>query len=536
MDDQRTLVSYLAEDRVRAMSCGESLAPRSQGSALFADISGFTAFTEGLRARLGPRRGAEELSLILDATYAALIAEVEAESGSVICFAGDSITCWFDAGIAAGTSGRRSAAGQALRCAFALQEAMATTIMTKDAGEALRIKVSVASGEASRIVAGDPVRQLHDTIGGLTITRMVMGEQLAESGQVIIDSSTGELVGEAFHRVGKRKDPTSAESFSLVEAGARQGPRRSAPQRGAGAITLDPDSLRPWISDSVFRRQTTGQGALINVFRPCVALFVNFTGIDLDAPEGGPRLDGLVRRIEEVASRRGGELLQVVVGDKGSYAYLAFGAVTAHEDDARRAVDAALEIREFGAGEGLSSHPRTGISSGTLFVGSYGGPTRRAFSALGAEANIAARLMQKAGPGEILVSARMVRALEGAFRVEEGHSLQLKGTLDSFDVFLVSGARRERSVRLLEPVLGLPMSGRTAERQAIREALDAAHGGCLRVVAMEGEAGLGKSRLLAELVKEARGRGFACLGGASQAGSRRCLRASTLSWRAAVPR
>lgn len=243
MDDQRTLVSYLAEDRVHAMSCGESLAPRSQGSALFADISGFTAFTEGLRARLGPRRGAEELSLILDATYAALIAEVEAESGSVICFAGDSITCWFDAGIAAGTSGRRSAAGQALRCAFALQQAMATNIVTKDAGETLRIKVSVASGEASRIVAGDPARQLHDTIGGLTISRMVMGEQLAESGQVIIDSSTGELVGEAFHRVGERMDPTSAESFSLVDSGPRQRPGRAAPQRGAGSTALDPDSL-----------------------------------------------------------------------------------------------------------------------------------------------------------------------------------------------------------------------------------------------------------------------------------------------------
>ncbi|MEI6388746.1 MAG: tetratricopeptide repeat protein, partial [Spirochaetota bacterium] len=155
----------------------------------------------------------------------------------------------------------------------------------------------------------------------------------------------------------------------------------------------------------------------------------------------------------------------------------------------------------------------------TLFVGSYGGPTRRAFSALGAEANIAARLMQKAGPGEILVSATMVRALEGAFRVEEGLSLHLKGTEEKIDAFLVTGARRGRSVRLLEPAFGLPMSGRTAERQAIREGIDAVQAGSLRVVAIEGEAGLGKSRLLAEVVKEARGRGFACLGGACQADS-----------------
>jgi class 3 adenylate cyclase len=80
-------------------------------------ISGFTPLTETLQATLGPRRGAEELTKHLDAVFAALIAAVERFGGSVIGFAGDAITCWFD-------ETRALAARRAAACALALQEAM----------------------------------------------------------------------------------------------------------------------------------------------------------------------------------------------------------------------------------------------------------------------------------------------------------------------------------------------------------------------------------------------------------------------------
>ena len=83
-----TLHTYLPQDRLRALARGESLPDRTNGSALFADISGFTPLTETLRELLGPRRGAEELTKHLDAVYTALITEVERYGGSVIGFAG----------------------------------------------------------------------------------------------------------------------------------------------------------------------------------------------------------------------------------------------------------------------------------------------------------------------------------------------------------------------------------------------------------------------------------------------------------------
>src|SRR5712691_2187352 len=91
------LSPYLAQDRRRALERREELPNRAQGSALFADIAGFTPLTERLAQQFGARRGIEELTRRINAVYDALIRVVEQHGGSVISFAGDAITCWFDA-------------------------------------------------------------------------------------------------------------------------------------------------------------------------------------------------------------------------------------------------------------------------------------------------------------------------------------------------------------------------------------------------------------------------------------------------------
>ena len=87
---------YIPQDRRAALAAGNDLPENVEGAALFADISGFTPLTEALVETLGLRRGAEELPLYLNAIYDALIGEVDRFGGSVIGFAGDAITCWFD--------------------------------------------------------------------------------------------------------------------------------------------------------------------------------------------------------------------------------------------------------------------------------------------------------------------------------------------------------------------------------------------------------------------------------------------------------
>ncbi|HSL46762.1 MAG TPA: hypothetical protein VK897_25220 [Anaerolineales bacterium] len=77
------LDSYLPQDRLRALANNRTLSDRTNGAAQFADISGFTAWTEALRNTLGPRRGAEELDQQMESVYSLLIGQVECHVGSV---------------------------------------------------------------------------------------------------------------------------------------------------------------------------------------------------------------------------------------------------------------------------------------------------------------------------------------------------------------------------------------------------------------------------------------------------------------------
>ena len=109
-----------------------------------------------------------------------LIVQVERYGGSVISFAGDAITCWFD-------DARGSAAARATTCAFALQQAMrAFTSIALPNGmtTALALKVAVASGPARRFVVGDPAIYYLDALAGATVARTSTAEHLARRGDV----------------------------------------------------------------------------------------------------------------------------------------------------------------------------------------------------------------------------------------------------------------------------------------------------------------------------------------------------------------
>src|SRR5262245_60827191 len=90
------VLAYLPQDRRIALTTGASFSDRSDGAALFADISGFTPLTEVLTQAFGPRRGAEALTQQINAVYEALLGTVDDHAGSVVGFAGDAVTCWFE--------------------------------------------------------------------------------------------------------------------------------------------------------------------------------------------------------------------------------------------------------------------------------------------------------------------------------------------------------------------------------------------------------------------------------------------------------
>src|SRR2546422_267114 len=88
-----------------------------------------------------------------------------------------------------------------------------------------------------------------------------------------------------------------------------------------------PSIMRP----RVYERISTGQGEYLAEIRPVVALFLRFGGIDYDDDDqAGPKLDAFVRWVQRIVARHEGALLQLIIGDKGSVLYSAFGAPLAH--------------------------------------------------------------------------------------------------------------------------------------------------------------------------------------------------------------
>ncbi|MEI7847864.1 MAG: tetratricopeptide repeat protein [Chloroflexota bacterium] len=493
-----SLHTYLPQDRLRALALGQTLPDRTTGAALFADISGFSLLTEALRDSLGPRRGAEELTKQLDTVYTALITEIESYGGSVIGFAGDAITCWFD--------GAAPASQRAATCAFALQrvmQAFQAISLPNGSLAALTLKVAVASGPARRFVVGDPSIHYLDVLAGATVARTSTAEQLAQRGEILLDEATVQAFGSSLIIKNWCTDLESGERFAVAD-------RTTAPVPAlepAPMPQLAPEKLRDWLHKTQVEREQS----FATEFRPCAALFVRFRGIDYDLDSAADELDAFIRQVQSVASRYAGTLMDITIGDKGSYVYLNFGALSVHEDDARRAVRAAIELRNK---TGLQL--QMGITQGLLRVGSYGGPTRKTFGALGDAVNLAARLMTLATTDEILLSSQVHKALRDDFVSEPRSPLQMKGKAGLLPVFAITGERNQRAIRLQEPNYSLPMVGRQSELKLIHQKLILAAEGKSQIIGILAEAGLGKSRLVAEVIHAARKKGFVGYGGACQ--------------------
>ena len=258
--------------------------------------------------------------------------------------------------------------------------------------------------------------------------RTAVGEHLANKGDVLADEATVQALGNAVVVKEWRSDE-NGERFALVEKLSVTSDRLSVRDEIVAESLITSEQLRPWIHSSVYDRETTGQASFLTEFRPCVALFVRFTGIDYDSDSAESELDAFIREVQRIASRYDGTLMGISIGDKGSYVYVDFGALSAHEDDPRRAVKAALELREK-----TKLQLQMGITQGLMRVGTYGGVTRKTFGTLGDEVNLAARLMSNAAPGEVLLSGHAYKAVENYFSSEPRSPLAMKGKAEPLPV------------------------------------------------------------------------------------------------------
>jgi class 3 adenylate cyclase/tetratricopeptide (TPR) repeat protein len=461
---------------------GNELPIRTVGATLFADIAGFTPLTNMLTRALGPRRGAEVLTRHLNLVYGALIAEIDRYGGSVVDFSGDAINCWFSDRSHYGDGSRR-----AVTAALALQTAaigISELVVPDGPTVQVALKVAIAAGMARRFIVGDPAVRRIDVMAGGPVPKAADAEHAAARGEIVLDLSAVDVLGTDVEVTSWR----AGAAGQIAVLGGLAGPAGEAPW----PATEIPADVTEWVDHRLRDRDEDTSTEL----RPAVALFVRFGGIDLESDyQAGERLDVYVRWAQGILEPYDGHLLQVTVGDKGSYLYAAFGAPTSHEDIVDRALAAALELRAIPPPPtGMTVPPAIGVDQGIARVGSYGGPTRRTYGVLGDAVNRAARLMTSASPGEILVSAEVRSSSRRRLTFEDVEPVPVKGHAEPLAVARFVG----RPIGTGTTKFGV-FVGRGAEIARVSELVEAVVSGPGRTVLIEGDPGAGKSHLVHEV-------------------------------------
>src|SRR5262245_48443315 len=307
----------------------------------------------------------------------------------------------------------------------------------------------------------------------------------------------------------------------LVWASAPASEPPSAPLPATDQERVPLSYTPPYLAEKIL----TSRSALEGERKQVTVLFADIKGSteliqDLDPEAAQQLLDPALHHMMDAVHRFEGTVNQVL----GDGIMALFGAPLAHEDHALRACYAALAMQtamrayteEVRRRRGLELRMRVGLNAGDVVVRAIGNDLYMDYSAVGETTVLAARMEQTALPGTIRLSTATLRLVEGLVQVTALGPVPVKGLVEPVEVFELVGASPLRRRLQAAAVRGLtPFVGRQHELDAVHQALAQAQAGHGQVVALVGEAGVGKSRLVYEVLHSHRTQGWRVLESAS---------------------
>jgi class 3 adenylate cyclase/tetratricopeptide (TPR) repeat protein len=448
-----------------------------EGSLLFFDITGFTPLTERL-ARRG-REGAEELSNLLDDVFGQLLTDAEEEGGDLLKWGGDALLLFFDGPDHGCRAGRA-----ALRMLRALaQTGRATTSIGR---VALRASAGVESGPVHLVLAGDPDKHRELVVVGPTATGVTLLEHAAGAGEVLVGDATAEALGPGGVR------PRVGWGHLLAGMPTPpQVPHQPEPEPMPAVVTqLLPPELRTYLSE----------GSRDPEHRTIAVAFLCFDQTDTVLAEDGPQaltaaVDEVIRNVQEATAAHDISFLDTDVDVNGGKILLVGGAPRSAGDDTDRLLTAVGEVVSRGGRLPL----RAGISHGRVFTGDTGSADRRTYSVKGDAVNLAARLAAHAEPGSILMAANVLDHTRRHYAVSDAPMATLKGKSKPVPVVTLGEPLEPRRREAAEDLL----VGREDEMADLTTATEELVKGAGGVVEIVGEPGIGKTRLVEEVVTQA---------------------------------
>jgi class 3 adenylate cyclase len=440
-------------------------------AVVFADISGFTALSE----KLDP----EEVTTVVNSCFEKLEAIVLAHGGIVDEYLGDCVKAVF--GLTPGTT---DAAAHAISAALEMRDAVYE--YDRDAGLPchLNIHIGVSSGPVVATVVGGAVKS-DFTVLGDTVRLAAALEDASDKGQIFVGAETRRCTdGEFEYRplpplaLPHARDPVPI--YELLGPRPRRRIKRDSERRQATVLFADIVGLEG-VSDPA------DSGGFTRVLNRCLA-----DCSDAVAAHGG--------------------VLDKYTGD-GIMAL--FGIPNAIENAPGRSLNAAIAIREAitrvnqESGFTMPLQVHVGVNTGLAIAGEIGGRLRRDFTAMGDTVNLAARLKEASAPGAIWVGPDTYRYTREAFEFRPLAPLTVTGKAQPIAAYELLSARTQwHRTSAAQPgrMVFSPLVGRARELEVITRriaALGQREGG---IVSLTGEAGLGKSRLVAEMFRLSEGR------------------------------
>jgi class 3 adenylate cyclase/tetratricopeptide (TPR) repeat protein len=465
---------------------------------LFADIVGFTPMSEAL-ARAGSY-GTEELTRILNSWFGSMAHCIANHGGTVAEFAGDALIAVFRYG----RRTRRATMRRAVQCALDMQAAMTSfrAVVTRAGTFGLAMKAGLGDGRLLLTIMGDPAIRLQYVLAGQALDRAAAAERHAGSGEAVVDSEViDSTVG---IEVRERR------ARWCVVAGLR---RRVPPQvRPPSPQRIDEGAagrLLPFLHPAITQRLRSGRRDLVNEHRKVSVAFVGLLELVADDPRAVADLQSCVAAAVQVIARYDGYLHQIATGDKGTLLIAYFGAPVSHEDDEERAVRCCLQLLRLPGGALCA-----GVTTGFVYCGEAGSQSRRTYTVIGDSVNLAARLMWAARPGQLLIDGTTHARVRETTTEDRLEPVTVKGRAGHVDVWSVRAVRERILIPSHTAASTEPLVARHLEVTKVQALAQRVRAGEGQVFCLTGEAGIGKSRLVAEAIKIAESLGFMVYGGA----------------------
>jgi len=445
-----------------------------QGSLAFVDISGFTSLTERL-SRKG-KVGAEEMNDLLNDCFDALLTTAYDYGAGVIKWGGDAVLLLFQ---------DEQHEARACRAALDMQQTMASVgkLRTSSGVVTLRMSIGIHSGMFDFFLVGALHREL--VITGPAASMTVAMETVAEATEVAVSPATAAALDPRF--LGKPKGPAIL--------------LRRPPEIAAAGFTPVGDvsgvDLSQIVPLGIREHLLAGGGEAEH--RPMTPAFIHFMGADEMLAEQGPEaladaLDAVIRIIARAAHEHQVAFFETDIAPSGGKVMLMAGAPRSTGNDEEAMLRAMRAVIDADSPLPL----RIGINWGRIFVSDFGPSYRRTYSVKGDAVNLAARLMAKAEPGQILTTDDVLERARSRFDTVALEPFEAKGKSEPVQAYVVG------------PPLGVKHSdsstalvGRENELSVLLEALDRIRHYEGRIVEIVAEPGMGKSRLVEELLSRA---------------------------------